>query len=88
MGNVIDIIIAVFINQVIALAIIAVSYLIEKGTGLKLFIDHYTWVKSPENAKILSSGDSLYYFVLNCGLIFYYYYSDKLQFTFSVFSSG
>ena len=49
----------------IVLVLIIMSYILEKLTGLNLFVDHYTWKKSALNADMLSSRDSVFYLILN-----------------------
>ena len=66
--------------QLITIGIIVASYLIEKITGLKLLIDHYTWKKSPHNVEVLSTGDSAYYFIVNLIVFIYDIYSDRIEF--------
>jgi hypothetical protein len=56
--------------------IIISSFLIEKLTGLKLLIDHYTWKKSSKNRKVLSTGDAGYYFIINLAVFIYYHYKE------------
>ncbi len=65
---------------IITIGIIIGSFIIEKTTGLKLFIDHYTWVKSPANAKILSDGDSGYFIILNIIVFIYNIYKNNIAF--------
>ncbi len=49
--------------NLLVLVLIFLSYIIEKTTGLRLLIDHYTWAKSIENTKVLATGDSGNYLI-------------------------
>jgi Ca2+/Na+ antiporter len=66
--------------NLIAIGIVILSYIIEKLTGLRLFIDHYTWIKSENNAETLSIGDTVYYFILNLIVFIYDIYMGKIEF--------
>ena len=82
MNSIIDIFISVGKSNLIGVAIVVFSYIIEKITGLKLFIDHYTWVKSKENIEVLSTRDTFLYLVLNFSVFIYDIYHDNLDFNF------
>lgn len=79
-NNFFDIIISIGYANLIAIGIVLLSYIIEKVTGLKLFIDHYTWVKSENNAETLSIRDTVYYFILNLFVFIYNIYHGKIEF--------
>lgn len=63
-NDIILVIISVGKAQIFVIALIILSYIIEKVTILNLFIDHYTWRKSPNNVQILANGDTGYYVIL------------------------
>ena len=66
--------------NLITIGIVILSYIIEKLTGLKLFIDHYRWIKSENNAETLSIGDTVYYFILNLIVFIYDIYKGEIEF--------
>ena len=67
----ITVIISVGKAQLLVLALIILSYIIEKVTILNLFIDSYTWRKSPNNVIMIADGDTSYY-VIVCIFVFSY----------------
>ncbi|GEM_PF-4406777 len=81
MAAIVDVIMVLLKSHVLLLLLLLASYTIEKITGLRLFIDHYTWVKSPENAEALTARDSFFYIVLNSGVLLYHYIKGKIAFT-------
>ncbi|RMG32231.1 MAG: hypothetical protein D6732_13640 [Methanobacteriota archaeon] len=81
MKEILDIGIVLLKSHLLLLLIVFVSYIIEKTTGLRLFIDHYTWVKSPENAETLTARDSFFYILVNLGVLLYHYFKGKIAFT-------
>ena len=76
----INIIFSIGRAHIIVIAIVLGSFLLEKLTGLNLFIDHYTWKKSKLNADMLSSRDSVYYFILNVIVFGYDVYKKSINF--------
>ncbi len=69
--------------QLIAIGIIIGSFIIERITGLRLFIDHYTkWAKSPRNAEIVTNRDMGYYFILMVAVFIYDIYHENVTFNF------
>ena len=79
-NNFLDIIISIGYANLIAIGIVLLSYIIEKLTGLKLFIDNYTWVKSENNAENISIRDTVNYFILNLIVFIYNIYNGKIEF--------
>ena len=63
--------------HIIILLIVILSFIIEKLTGLKLLIDHYTWRKSVKNREVLSTGDSGFYIIFNLIVFIYDHYSSE-----------
>ena len=78
-NNILNIIISIGKANLIAIGIVLLSYIIEKLTGLRLFIDHYTWVKSEYNAETLSIRDTVNYLILNLIVFVYYIYLGKIE---------
>ncbi len=83
----IDDTISVFISigksNLTAMGIVIFSFIIEKITGLRLFIDHYyKWVKSPRNAEIVTNRDMGYYFILMVAVFIYDIYNGNVAFNF------
>ncbi len=81
MAAIVDTIMVLVKSHVLLLLLLLASYMIEKITGLRLFIDHYTWVKSPENAEALTARDSFFYILLNIGVLLYHYFKDEITLT-------
>jgi len=79
---VLEIIQSIVTANIIAIGIILVSYIIERNTRLRLFIDHYTWIKSERQADILTSGDSFYFFLVLLGRWIYDIKSNNIDNTF------
>jgi hypothetical protein len=79
-NNFLDIIISIGKSNLIAIGIVLLSFIIEKLTGLKLFIDNYTWVKSKYNAENISIRDTVNYFILNLIVFIYDIYNGKIEF--------
>ncbi len=77
-----NLLLAITKSILIALLIVSFSYFIEKLTGLKLFFDHYKREKSPNDAKILSDGDTGYYIILNIIVLIVDIVKEKIQITF------
>ena len=72
--SIINVFVAILKAHLLAILIIILSYIIENVTGLKLFIDHFKWKKSVENAKILVNRDSVLFFVLSFSVYMYNVY--------------
>jgi len=68
-------------SQLVVFLIILTSYVIEKFTQFNLFIDHFTWKKSLNNAKILTVRDSVYYFIINLGVFYYSIHNEYIMFS-------
>ena len=79
-NNFLSICISIGKANLIAIGIVILSYIIEKLTGLKMFIDHYRWIKSENNAETLSIGDTVYYFILNLIVFIYDIYKGEIEF--------
>ena len=63
-NDIISVIISVGEAQLLVLALILLSYIIEKVTILNLLIAQYTWRKSPNNVEVLTDGDTAYYVIV------------------------
>ena len=79
-NNFLDIIVSIGEANLIAIGIVLFSCIIEKITGLKLFIDNYKWVKSENNAENISIRDTVNYFILNLIVFIYNIYEGKIEF--------
>ena len=79
---VIDVIYSVLKAHLIILVILILSYIIEQITPLSLFVDQFKWKKSPRNAEIHVSGDSLYYLIIVLIVFIYDIYHDKIELNF------
>ena len=79
-NNFLSICISIGKANLIAIGIVILSYIIEKLTGLKMFIDHYRWIKSENNAETLSIRDTVYYFILNLIVFIYDIYKGEIEF--------
>lgn len=60
------------------LLLILASAVIERVTGLHLFVDHFRWKKSPNNAQIIKSRDTVYYIIYMVACFVYLLVKDKL----------
>ena len=79
-NNFLNIIISIGKANLIVIGIVVLSFIVEKLSGLRLFIDHYTWIKSPYNAKSLSIRDTDYYLIINLAVFVYDIYQGKIEF--------
>jgi len=79
-NNFLAIVISIGKSNLIAAGIVLLSFIVEKLTGLKLFIDNYTWAKSEYNADNISIRDTVNYFILNLIVFIYDIYNGKIEF--------
>lgn len=82
MDNIVNIFISIGKAHLIGIAIVILSYIIEKSTGLKLLIDHYTWIKSRNNIEVLSTRDTGNYLILNSIVFIYDIYNGNIGLNF------
>ena len=80
--DIINIFITIVKAHLLILFIIIISFLIEKLTGLRLLIDHYTWIKSKNNIEVLSTRDSGNYIIINLLVFIYDIYKNSISFNF------
>lgn len=69
-----EIILIIVKAHLIIILILAISYLLEKLIGLKLFITFFRWKKSKRNAEIYLNGHTFLYFVV---ILLTFVFSDK-----------
>jgi len=77
----IKVFIVIGLSQVIVLLIILISYFVEKYTPVNLFIDQFTWKKSPRNARKFAGGNAVYYFIINLLVFIYCIYTQYIPFS-------
>lgn len=78
--DIINILITLGKSHLYVLYIVIGSFIIEKFTGLKLFIYDYFWVKSPRNAEDGSNRDAGLYLIINCIVFGYNIYHGRIEF--------
>ncbi|MGD9489409.1 MAG: hypothetical protein AB7W47_15435 [Calditrichaceae bacterium] len=61
------------------LGIVGITYIIEKFTGLSLFVDQFKWKKSQNNAEALLVRDSVNYFFLLAGVFIFDLYKENIE---------
>ena len=79
-NDIISVIISVGKAQLLVLAIIILSYIVEKVTILNLFIDHFTWKKSPNNVVGIADRDTGYYAILSIFVLSYDIFKGSVKF--------
>jgi hypothetical protein len=60
------------------LLLILASVVIEKITGLSLFVDQFRWKKSPNNALNIKARDTVYYIIYMVACFVYFLVKGKL----------
>ncbi len=81
-NDLLNILIVIGKANLLVLVLIFLSYIIEKTTGLRLLIDHYTWAKSIENTKVLATRDSGNYLIINVLFFAYHIYEETIRLNF------
>ena len=68
--------------HLIVMGILALSYIIEVNTNLRLLIKHFKWRKSIRNAEIALDGHSVFYFVFVMAVFIYDIIEKKVDLNF------
>ena len=68
-------------TDLLVIAIIILSYVVEKYTRLRLLVAHFKWEKSPHNARIAADGHAVYFFFFALVIFIYAMVKGFYRFT-------